>query len=621
MSELLEIIRQVPGGYDPFRDAGEEYVFCEARALDALGFVVDYIVHIEGEGLEGTPYLLEPHEVCIITNLFGWIDPVTGYRRYKELFFYVPRKNSKTTLAAAIAAIVLFTDVAWRMQMYSCGADLDQAAVGYDILCAMIEANPELSERVRIFGNRQGIVLRADGSKFRPLSSKAKSKHGKNTHFVLYDEIHAYPNGELIEAISTSMATRRQGLEVYTTTADHEGESICNEKYEEACMVRDGINPDPCLLPFIYEVPPQVIKDDPDYWTKEEWWRHCNPLYGKSVQRSYFQRLVAKAKRNPHLKNSFLRLHLNVQTSSSERMIDAEKWALNDGDYHRDEFKGMVADGAAIDLGMTSDMCSLCLLYGNSAEGFRAIWWHWIPRKAALEYQETKQIPYELWAEGGWVKITEGDEIDYDLIRDDLIAINEAWPIAELAVDRLFQGAQLCQQLAKLKWTIFEFGQGYYSMAAPTASFLGFVNRGKWGHGNSPIMKFQAQNAVAERNVNEDIKPSKKKSVSKIDGIVTGIMATGMAIREVVEEGHAYQNRGMLKLEAPNPRRGAPKVRDNDDLVTFRITREELEELEEAENTMIAIADLLRRYGFESDDYRTNPNDQREFTAWPLLER
>lgn len=615
MNDLLEIIRQVPGGYDPFRDAGEDYIFCEARALDALGFVVDYIVHIEGEGLEGTPYLLEPHEVCIVANLFGWIDPATGYRRYKELFYYVPRKNSKTTLAAAIAAIVLFTDPAWRMQMYSCGADLDQAAVAYDILCAQINGNAELAERVRIFGNRQGIVLIADGSKFKPLSSKAKSKHGKNTHFVLYDEIHAYPNGELIEAISTSMATRRQGLEVYTTTADHEGESICNEKYEEACLVRDGINPDPCLLPFIYEVPPQVVKDDPDYWKKEEWWKHCNPLYGKSVQRHYFQRLVAKAERNPHLKNSFLRLHLNVRTSSSERMIDPEKWALNDGAYHRDDFKGQTAVGAAIDLGMTSDMCSLCLLYGNPTEGFQAIWWHWIPRAAAIAYQETKEIPYELWEKEGWVTITEGDMIDYDLIRDHLLAINAEWPIKKLAVDRLFQGAQLCQQLAKLGWDIYEFGQGFYGMAAPCASFLGFVNRGKWGHGNSPIMKWQALNAVAERNVNEDIKPSKKKSSSKIDGIVTGVMATGMAVLEDTEEGHAYEARGILTLS----NRSKVKARAVSDLETFRITRTELLRVDAAVNPESELRELFRGYGYEFEDHRPNPNNPLEFTAWPLI--
>lgn len=615
MTDLLTIIRQVPGGYDPYRDS-EGYVFDEERALNALEFVVEYIVHIEGEGLEGTPYLLEPHEVCIIANLFGWIDPATGYRRYKELFYYVPRKNSKTTLAAIIAAIILFMELAWRMQMYSCGADLDQAAVAYDILVAMIEAEPELNNRVRIFGNRQGIVLNADGSKMRPLSSKAKSKHGKNTHFVIYDEIHAYPNGMLIEAISTSMATRRQGLEVYTTTADHEGESVCNEKYLEACQVRDGVNPDPCLLPFIYEVPPQVIKDDPDFWTKEEWWRHCNPLYGKSVQRHYFQRMVAKARRNPHLKNSFLRLHLNVQTSSSERMIEAEKWALNDGPYSRDDFRGMVAAGAAIDLGMTSDMCSLCLIYGDTAEGFRAIWWHWIPRAAALAYQETKDIPYELWERDGWLTITEGDEIDYDRIRDELVEINRSWPIGELAVDRLFQGAQLCQQLIKLGWKIAEFGQGFYGMSAPTASWLGFVNRGKWKHGDSPIMKFQAQNAVAERNSNEDIKPSKRRSSAKIDGIVTGIMATGMALREEAIETHAYMQRGIQTLSNTPRRNTRPGV----ELGTFRISQSELVRVEASRDPESELRELFRRYGYAYDDSRRNPHDQCEFTAWPLTE-
>jgi len=76
------------------------------------------LVQIEGEGLEGTPYLLERHEVSIIANLFGWIDPVTGYRRYKELFYYVPRKNSKTTLAAECLMGEYDTTLAFMQKAY-----------------------------------------------------------------------------------------------------------------------------------------------------------------------------------------------------------------------------------------------------------------------------------------------------------------------------------------------------------------------------------------------------------------------------------------------------------------------------------------------------------------------
>jgi phage terminase large subunit-like protein len=583
---LKNLICSLPG-FDPFRDS-EGYRFDEELALETIMFWEKYITHIEGEGIEGQPYLLQNHEAAIIANIFGWVSIKTGYRRFRECFYYVPRKNSKTTFAAGLMVVIMCRDKAWRMQLYSGAADADQAAIIYNIMVAMIEGNPELSARFKISRSPLKITLRKDQSSFRPLSSVARTKHGKNAHAVCYDETHAFQNEELIEALHTSMAMRRQGLEIHTTTADHIRESVCNRRYDYASRVRDGVIRDPRMLPVIYEVPEAVTKTAPDYWKKEKYWRMANPLYGQTVQADYFESEVKQAEIDPHKLASFLRLHLNVRTQKFDRMIDMVKWSLNDGDYSKADFLGQTAVGAALDLGMTSDLCSLCLLFGNSSEGFKAIWWHWIPEKAATAYEKSHGLPFKDWEKEGVVTITPGDEIDYDRIllelagpepgeRDSKKAkvkgIGQQYVISipkkgkrpekGLAVDRLFQGAWLAQQLIKRGWVVEEFGQGFASMAAPVQDFLHFLARGLWGHGNNPIMRWQAGHVVAETNSTEDKKPSKKQSEDKIDGIVTAIMATGMAMRTELAMGHAYEDRGLRVLSAPDeamiPKRGAKR--------------------------------------------------------------
>ena len=556
--------------YDPFRDSAG-YVFREALALEVLDFWENHITHIEGEPeIAGQPYRLAPHEACLLSLIFGFVDAETGYRRYKVVFYYVPRKNSKTTWGTGLLICLAVKDRAIRMQLYSLGAAGDQAEIVYDIMAAMIAGNDALSQRFRVTKSPKMITYLADGTRYKPRSTDSKGQHGKNTHAVLYDEIHEYRNDEAIGALHTSMATRRQGLEIFTTTADHIGESVCNQKYDYACGVRDGLIDDPQLLPAIYEVPPAVVERDPDYWRKEEWWAYANPLFGQSVQRDYLAKEVRDAILNPHLRPRLQRLHLNVRVSNLGRMISAEAWARNAGAYRREDFLGQTARGASIDLGMTSDLCSLSLLFGDAVAGFKAIWWHWIPERAAVEYEESKGLPFRRWQEEGLITITPGDEIDYERILLDLAGpepgetdpakasvrgIGQDYVICTppqgddpgkaLAVDRLFQGVWLCQQLVKRGWNIREFGQGYYSMAAPTAEFLRLVNAGKWAHGDNGLMAWQANNAMVERNTNDDMKPSKRNSEGKIDGIITGIMSTGMALEEQAQEVHAYVNRGI----------------------------------------------------------------------------
>lgn len=628
MSALDNVIRCIPG-YDPFRES-EGFHFDADRAFAALGWYEAHVRHIEGP-LAGELYRLEPHEAAIIANIFGWYCNETGYRRYREVLYYVPRGNSKTTFAAGLCLLILFTERDWRMQLFSCGSDGEQAAIVYDMMVDMIELDPELDRRVRIYKSPKRIVLLADKSQYRPLSAEAKTKHGRNANFAIYDETHTYPNERLIEAVHTSMVKRRQPLEIHCTTAGEEGESVLNRLYHRMCQVRDGQVPGPRQLPVIFEVPKAIRDADPEYWMKEENWKLCNPLYGKALSREYFEEEVRKIKGDSIKEESFKRLHLNAQTSIYNRMIETAWWDLNNGAYRKEDFEGQECAGAGLDLAMLSDLCSLCLLFGNSSQGFKALWWHWIPEAAARRYEIKLSLPFREWAEKGYIKITPGNEIDYDQILFDIAGpgpdetdparramrgIGQRYRVCKkgvgkrpdrcLAVDRLFQGAATCQQLIKRGWLLEAFGQGFYSMTAPTAEFRNYLRRGQFAHGNDPVMRWQMTNAVAETDAAGNMKPSKPRSYGKIDGIVTGIMALGVALRSEWNTEHAYSKRGLRWLD-----RGIRWSR-------FWLTAEELREIEstpDGPEREEVRASIFARYGCITDDWRMNPMDSREVVA------
>ena len=75
------------------------------RTRDA-DFVIKIIeatfVHVKGPK-KGEPFLLEPWQKFICYNLAGFYYKGTNERRFKEAFIFLPRKNSKTFFASALA--------------------------------------------------------------------------------------------------------------------------------------------------------------------------------------------------------------------------------------------------------------------------------------------------------------------------------------------------------------------------------------------------------------------------------------------------------------------------------------------------------------------------------------
>ena len=522
---LQDVLRLIPG-YDPFATAKDSWLDEDAARL-ALDFFPECLRHVEGE-VAGRPFALEPWQQAIVGNLFGWKrKDAKGriVRRYREAFIFIPRKNGKTPLCAGICNYVLFCDPERGKQIYSAAAEKDQAALLYRHAKGMIEQEPELERRARIYRAHKSIVLvDDDASVYRVLSADADTKHGGNPSLVLIDELHAQPNRNLVDVLQTSMASenRPQPLLIHITTSDFDRESICNEKHDYASKVRDGIIEDEAFLPVIYEA---TLTDD---WTSPDIWRKANPNLGVSVSEDYLRRECQRAKETPTYENTFKRLHLNIKTQNDVRWLSLEQWDKCGGDVDPETLAGRECYGG-LDLATTTDIAAFVLAFPNDDGGYLLLPFFWVPKLNAAKRQRRDRVPYDTWIRDGFIEATDGDVIDYDVIRQKVNELGQKYDIREIAVDR-WNATQITTQLQGDGFEMVPFGQGFASMSAPTKELEKLVIAGQIAHGANPVLRWMANNVCVESDAAGNLKPSKKKSTERIDGIVAGVMALGRAM-------------------------------------------------------------------------------------------
>ena len=138
---------------------------------------------------------------------------------------------------------------------------------------------------------------------------------------------------------------------------------------------------------------------------------------------------------------------------------------------------------------------------------------------------------------------TEGNVVDYDVIRAAINVLGERYAIHEIAIDR-WNSTQLQVQLQGDGFTVMPFGQGFGSMTAPCKELEKLVRAHHLRHGGHPVLRWMAANVVVEQDAAGNIKPSKARSSEKSDGIVALVMALDRAMRRAAAGRSRWENEG-----------------------------------------------------------------------------
>lgn len=508
----------------------------EREAANRALTFIRHLTHTKGEWA-GRPFTLLPWQEELVTRVFGTLRP-DGTRQYRRVFVAIAKKNGKSELAAAIALYLLLADREPAAEVVSAAADREQASIVFQTAVQMVRANPTLARRCRILDSTKRVVVPATSSVYRVVSAEAFTKHGFNLSGVVFDELHAQPTRELWDTLTEgSGAARRQPLILALTTAGTDRHSIGYEVWEYALKVRDGLIDDPSFLPVIYAA------DEKDDWEDEATWRKANPSLGVTVKLEELREAYRRAKETPALQNAFRRLRLNQWVSQESRWLDLADWRACAGVIDPESLRGRECF-AGLDLSSTTDLTAFVLAFPLPGEQVAVLPFFWAPRETALRAEKRDRVPYTAWERAGAITLTPGDSVDYARVEADIKQLAATYRIREIAYDR-WNASYLVQRLQEDGANVVPFGQGYASMSAPTKHLQALVLGRKLVHPAHPVLDWNADNLAVEQDAAGNLKPSKKASRQRIDGMVALIMALG---RLITRPSNVYEERGVLTV-------------------------------------------------------------------------
>jgi len=491
------------------------YYFDEESADRAVNFIEKFCTHVKGE-LAGKAFILEKWQKDdIVRPLFGWKDKDTGLRKYRTCYVEIPRKNGKSNLAAALALYLMFADGEPGAEIISAAGDRGQANIVYHIAQEMIKNNKHLRSKAKVLRN----TIEYKSSWYKSISAEAYTKHGLNCHGIIFDELHTQPNRELWDVLTTSVGARRQPLIISLTTAGHDRASICYEMHEYSEGVLNGSIEDDSFLPVLYKAEPN------DDWTDPETWKKANPGYGSICNEAYFMDAVKKAKSNPSMINSFLRLHLNIWTSAETAWIPDDIYMKGDKPIPFDRLPSLPAYGG-LDLASTQDLTAFALIFRDDEnECFYLLCHQFVNSVKAHNKKLAAGVDYLNYEREGDITITPGNVTDYRIVKQYILDQCAKYDVQEIGYDPKFS-TYIVAELTEEEITMQPMAQNITSMNGPTKEMEMEIMKGNVIHGGNKCLRWQFGCAIIYTDNNENKRVIKEqKENKKVDGVIASIIA------------------------------------------------------------------------------------------------
>lgn len=392
----------------------------EIRTRDA-DFVIKIIentyVHIKGPA-RGKPFLLEPWEKFICYNLAGFYIAGTDERRFKEAFIFIPRKNSKTFFASAVAWALSLLERNYYSVLYIIATKLDRALEAFNNIKENIEYMGEEGNFKILDNNAEHSISRSfynsDGEKsgairIQALAADAKRADGLNANIIILDEIHGYKNANEYYVYKQAMKAYTNKLLIGITTAGSNMNSFCYQRLKYCQEVLAGSKTDDEYFIFI------CMADNPDDYTNPVEHEKANPNYGVTIRPQDIMGEALQAQNDPTGRNEFLNKSLNIYTSAMSSYFNIFEVQESDNTYNwtiEELVQLPITWYGGADLSKMHDLTGVSL-HGRYKDIDIAITHGFIPVVTAHQKADEDNIPFFWWEEQDWLTLCNSEVIEY----------------------------------------------------------------------------------------------------------------------------------------------------------------------------------------------------------------
>lgn len=526
-------------------------------------FVCDFLELLtfgSGEWI-GKPFRLQAWQREPIREFYGTIDEDEDgeHRRFQYFYLEVPKKNGKTEVSAGLGLYHLVADGEPNSQIYICAADRDNATICYNAMVNMIDNSPWLAAMIKKVPSRKEIRLLNGGGFVRVISSEAYSKHGLNVSCVIFDELHAQPKRDLWDVMTFGAGSaRRQPVWIVLTTAgdDPDRNSIGWEVHAKAAKILrarsgegDPADDDPVWYPVIYGLPDDLDEANKIDIFDEATWVNVNPSIGVTIPMRVIRQEAREAKQSEAKERLFRWLRLNQWIATKSvgwiplTIYDKTQWNPDGPDVHWakavDKLAGLRCYGG-MDLSSTTDLTAVVLLFPpqEGLDNWVALPMAWTCSDNIEGRENRDHVPYRDWERAGFLRICEGDVIDYADVEAYIHDVAETYDLQLLGVDpylsRTITQRLMCPGDVETKSVpVVEIPQNIAHMSPAMKQMERMIRKHEMLHVHNTCARWCFGNVRCYVDGNENMKPMKNRSTGRIDIAVAWIIAMATAMLQV----------------------------------------------------------------------------------------
>lgn len=303
--------------------------------------------------------------------VFGAYDAETGRRLIRYFLLLVSKKNSKSTLAAAIMLTALIRNWRASAEYLILAPTIEVAGNSFSPARDMIKADEELSDLLHVQDHLRTITHRNTQATLKIVAADNETVSGKKAVGVLIDELWLFGKKagaeNMLREATGGLASRPEGFIIYLSTqSDQPPAGVFAQTLAEFRGIRDGKIKDPRSMGILYEYPERMLKEAA--FRDPETWYVTNPNFGASVDVQYLLDERGKAERAGEASfRGFAAKHLNVEIGMALRpdgWAGADYWerGIEKGLYlpqllDRSEVVTIGIDGGGLD-----DLLGICVL-------------------------------------------------------------------------------------------------------------------------------------------------------------------------------------------------------------------------------------------------------------------
>ena len=495
-----------------------------------------------------------------VAAIFGAYDAETGKQLVTEFFLLISKKNTKSTIAAAIMLTALIVNWRHNEELLILAPTIEVAQNSFKPAAAMVRADPELDANageggfLTVQDHIRTIKHLGNDAVLKVVAADTDTVSGKKSGRILIDELWVFgkrPNADaMLREATGGLVSRPEGFVIYLSTqSDDPPAGVFKARLDYARQIRDGQVTNRKFLPVLYEFPAKMIEtkayEDPANFYV------TNPNLGRSVSQEWLEdEMTKELSGDKTTLATFLAKHLNVEIGMNLR---ANRWPGADFWPLRVElgltFEDLLEQSEVVVVGL--DGGGLDDLFGFAAVGRHKVtrdwlvWTHAWCHKSVLERRKSIAARLQGFAAAGELTIVDDELADISAIVERIDEMNKRGLLAAVAVDPAGLG-EMIEALDEIGITqetgqLIGAAQGYAMMNAIKTVERKLTN-GTMRHSGSKMMDWCVGNLKIEPTATAIRATKQNAGDAKIDPVMALFDAVTVMVRNPeAKRGPEYQ--------------------------------------------------------------------------------